>query len=156
MRHKQGTLSLANPHPIRLLTNHTRTAVAVGLTTFVFALALRGGLHLGHTESGWLLPLDLVLHGWLLIAVNVAFYGYLCWLGFWFIRGTEGRERLFLAGWFANILLSPLEKLRPSGLWHSSTSARLDWYLRCSQRYRRCYTPRTSLTVMAEPELCRY
>jgi hypothetical protein len=45
--------------------------------------------------------------------VNVAFYGYLCWLGFWFIRGTAGPERLFMVGWFANILLSPLETLRP-------------------------------------------
>ena len=90
-----------------------KTIVAAGLTAFVLALAIRGELHLGQTESGWLLPLDFVLHGWPLIAVNVAFYGYLCWLGFWFIRGTAGPERLFMVGWFANILLSPLETLLP-------------------------------------------
>jgi len=90
-----------------------KTAVAAGLTAFLLALAIRGGLHLGHMESGWLLPLDFVLHGWPLVAVNVAFYGYLCWLGFWFIRGTVGPERLFMVGWFANILLSPYEKLHP-------------------------------------------
>ncbi|HSM87045.1 MAG TPA: hypothetical protein VLT16_12880, partial [Candidatus Limnocylindrales bacterium] len=55
---------------------------------------------------------DFVLHGWPLVAVNLALYGYLCWLGFWFIRGTGGRERLFLVGWFANILLSPIETLQ--------------------------------------------
>jgi hypothetical protein len=84
--------------------------MAAGLTAFVLALAIRGGLHLGHTESGWLLPLDFVLRGWPLIAVNVAFYGYLCWLGFSFIRGTAGPERLFMVGWFASILLSPLDR----------------------------------------------
>jgi len=103
---------LAQSNPARLLTTRLRTRVAVGLTAFVFALAVRDGLHLGHTR-GWLLPLDFVLHGWPLIAANVAFYGYLCWLGFWFIRGTVGRERAFMVGWFAAILLSPLEPLRP-------------------------------------------
>jgi hypothetical protein len=41
-----------------------RIAAAVGLTAFVFALAIRGGLHLGRTESGSLLPFDFFLHGW--------------------------------------------------------------------------------------------
>jgi hypothetical protein len=34
----------------------------------------------------------------------VAFYGYLCWLGFWFIRGTHGRERAVIVGWAIEIL----------------------------------------------------
>ena len=54
-----------------------------------------------------------VLHGWLLIAANVAFYAYLCWLGVWFIRGIEGRERVFWVGWFAAILVAPVDALRP-------------------------------------------
>jgi hypothetical protein len=45
--------------------------------------------------------------------VNVFVYGYICWLGFWFIRGTEGRERLFMVGWFASVVLWPLKMLRP-------------------------------------------
>jgi hypothetical protein len=83
----------------------------VGLTAFVFVLAIRGGLQQSHTSSGWLL--DFVLHGWPLIVANVLFYGYLCWLGFCFTRGTEGRERVVVLGWFADILLSPLKTLRP-------------------------------------------
>jgi hypothetical protein len=47
------------------------------------------------------------------MAVNVFLYGYLYWLGFWFIRGTGGPERSFMMGWFAGILLSPLKMLRP-------------------------------------------
>lgn len=87
--------------------------MALGLTAFVFALSIRGGLHLGHTESGSLLPLDFLLHGRALIAANLAFYAYLCWLGFWFIRGTAGAERVSMVGWFAGIRLGPIESLRP-------------------------------------------
>ena len=58
------------------------------------------------------MPLDFVLHGWPLVAANVVFYGYLCWLAFWLIRGTHGRERVVMVGWFSSILLSPLEALR--------------------------------------------
>jgi hypothetical protein len=85
--------------------------VAVGLTAWVFALSVRDVFHLGHIR-GLLLPLDFfLLHGWPLIAANVVLYGYLCWLAFWFIRGTKGRERVVMAGWFSAILLSPLEIL---------------------------------------------
>jgi len=104
---------LAQPHPTRLLTTRVRIAAAVELTAFVFALAIRGGLHLGRTESGSLLPFDFFLHGWALVVANIAVYLYLCWLGFWFIRGTAGPERFFMVGWFANILLGPIETLRP-------------------------------------------
>lgn len=48
-----------------------------------------------------------------MIAVNVFIYGYMCWLGFWFVRATAGRERIFMVGWFAGILLWPLRMLRP-------------------------------------------
>lgn len=87
--------------------------MAVGLTAFVFALAVRGVLHPSQTTSGWLVPWDLWLRGWSLITVNLAFYGYLCWLGFWFTRGTVGRERLFVIGWFTDILVSSVKTLRP-------------------------------------------
>jgi hypothetical protein len=102
--------ALTQSHPATLLTTRVRTAVALGLTAFVFALAV---LHWGHTKSGWLLSLGFVPHGWPQVAVNVVFYGYLCWLGFWSIRGTLGRERFFMVGWFVSILLSPLERVRP-------------------------------------------
>lgn len=84
--------------------------MALGLTALVLALTI---LHWGHTKAGWLFTAGSVLHGWLLVAVNVLFYGYACWLGFWLIRGTAGPERLFMVGWFAGLLLSPLHTLGP-------------------------------------------
>lgn len=90
--------------------------MAVAVTGFLFALAVRGGLHPDHARLGWLVPFAFLGHRWALLAVNVAFYGYLCWLGFWFIRGTAGLERVFIAAWFVNILVSPLERLWPHWL----------------------------------------
>ena len=85
--------------------------MAVGLTAWVFALAVRDVLRLSH-RRGLLLPVDFLLHGWPLIAVNIVLYGYLCWLAFWFTRGTKGRERVVIVGWFSAVLLSPLEVLQ--------------------------------------------
>jgi hypothetical protein len=63
-------------------------------------------------RRGSLIPLDSWLRGWPLVAANVVFYSYLCWLAFWFIRGSHGRERVFIVGWFSAVLLSPLEVLQ--------------------------------------------
>jgi hypothetical protein len=54
-----------------------------------------------------------MLHGWALVLANLAFYGWLCWLGFWFIYRSGGRERLFMAGWFADFLFWPVRVLDP-------------------------------------------
>lgn len=94
----------------RLLTTRTRIAVAISLTVLLLLLAVRGALW--HTTSGTLL-LDFGLHGWPLLAVNVAFYAYLCWLAFCFIRASAGKERVFIVGWFVNILLWPVTVIRP-------------------------------------------
>jgi hypothetical protein len=99
-------------HPTGLLTTRVRTIAALSLTAFVFALAIRDVLHAGHTKAGWLFT-SAVLHGWPWVTLNVFFYGFLCWLAFWCIRGTGGTERIFMVGWFASILLSPLEAVRP-------------------------------------------
>ena len=95
-----------------LLTTRLTTAVAAGLTALVFALAIRDELHHSHDKPLWPL-LDGLLHGRLAIAVSVVFYGYFCWLAFWFIYRSKGRERVFFAGWFVGILLSPLKVLHP-------------------------------------------
>ena len=82
--------------------------MALALTALVFAVQI---LHWSHTKSGWLFTDG--WHGWLPMALDIFFYGYFCWLAFWLIRGTKGPERLFMVGWFAGILLSPLGTLRP-------------------------------------------
>ena len=78
----------------------------------VFAQVVRG-LYSTHTESGWFLGAFSAFRGWPIIAMNVVFYSYLCWLAFRFIRGTKGPERVLMAGWFAGLLLWPLKMLHP-------------------------------------------
>ena len=48
-----------------------------------------------------------------MIAANIALYGYIWWLAFWFIRGTVGRERFFTTGWFVGLVLQPFKILWP-------------------------------------------
>ncbi len=52
-------------------------------------------------------------HGVPLLIANILIYGWICWIGFWFIRGAAGRERVFMVGFFADILPWPLRMLRP-------------------------------------------
>lgn len=54
-----------------------------------------------------------MFHGWVLIAFNAFIYGEICWIAFWCIRRTAGREHLVMAGMFANILLWPAKMLLP-------------------------------------------
>jgi hypothetical protein len=92
-------------------TTRLSTALAVGLTAYVFALSVRDELYPAHTDFTWLFS-NGAPHGWLAIAANVAFYGFSCWAAFCVIHRTKGRERLFFVGWFG-FLLSPLKTLRP-------------------------------------------
>jgi hypothetical protein len=101
---------LEQSHSTRLLTTRLRAGVAVALTAFVFAFAVRDVLH-PHYMRQWPVPWYFLLHGWPLLAVNVVFYCYLSWLAFWLIRGTHGRERVVMVGWFVSILLAPLENV---------------------------------------------
>jgi hypothetical protein len=105
------TIGMAQSQPAHLLTTGRRTRVAVSLTACVFVLAIRDVLLSSHRRH-LLLPLDFLFYGWPLVAANIVFYGYLCWLAFWFIRGTHGRERVFMIGWFSAVLLPPLETLQ--------------------------------------------
>jgi hypothetical protein len=102
---------MVQSQPTRLLTTRWRAGAAVGLTACVFALAVRDVLLSSH-RRGLLIPLDSWLHGWPLVASNVVLYSYLCWLAFRFIRGSHGRERVFMVGWFSAVLLPPLEVLQ--------------------------------------------
>jgi len=82
----------------------------MGLTALALLQEIRG-LHLHRAGSVWLLPP--LLHGWAMLVANVAFYVYICWIAFWFIRGTAGRERFFVVGWFVGLLLWPLKIFWP-------------------------------------------
>jgi hypothetical protein len=92
-----------------VITTRTMASVALGLTALLFAVSIRDELRPSSTEPAWLLG---VPHGWLGITVNVAFYGYLCWIAFCFISASKGRERLFVIGW-SGFILWPVKILRP-------------------------------------------
>lgn len=94
----------------QLLTTRARIAFALGLTAIVLVQDIRGLPH--YAKSVWLLGPPL-LHGWTLIAVNASLYAYLCWLAFWFVRRTAGRERFFMVGWFVGLVVWPLKILWP-------------------------------------------
>jgi len=94
-----------------LLTTRPRAALAVALTAFVFALTIRDEQYGAHAKPMWLIFGGL-LHGWSVIAINLAFYFCLCWSAFIVAHETKGRERLFMLGWFG-FLLSPIKVLRP-------------------------------------------
>jgi hypothetical protein len=98
-------------HPARLLTTRVRITVAAIVTALIFVNAIRH-LHLAAEKARWFLGPPL-FHGWGLVAANIFIYGYICWLAFWFIRGTSGRERFFMMGWFAGILFWPVKMSRP-------------------------------------------
>jgi len=85
--------------------------LAMGWTSYLLALAIRGIIRRSHAD--WLVPQSILFHGWLLIAFNVVIYGEICWMAFWCIRRTIGRERLFMVGMFSNILLWPAKLLLP-------------------------------------------
>src|ERR1700684_1653469 len=81
----------------------------MGWTAYLLVLAIRGIIRRNH--SGWLL--GSLFHGWVLIGFNVLIYGEICWMAFWCIRRTIGRERLFMVGMFTNILLGPAKMFLP-------------------------------------------
>ncbi len=91
----------------RLLTTRLITSIAVGITAVAFARSVRASIRISHS-SGWLLPSGVMLHGRALLIANLVIYAYTCWVGYWIIRSTKGRERIFMSGWFVPLLLSPL------------------------------------------------
>jgi len=85
--------------------------LAMGWTAYLLALAIRGIIRRAH--ASWLVPQSILFHGWGFLVFNVVIYGEICWIAFWCIRRTTGRERLFMVGMFANILLWPARMLLP-------------------------------------------
>jgi hypothetical protein len=75
------------------------------VTAYVIAQGIRDLLHPAHADCGLLITSDGWMPGWLVAVLNVGFYAAFWWGGFWFIRGNQGRERLFM--------VSPLRTLGP-------------------------------------------
>jgi hypothetical protein len=100
-------LSLANrPQPESLITTHRRAGVAIGAAALEFQASIRTILNQGNVPSNWLFEAP-GLPEWTVVAGSLFFYGFICWISFWMIRGTHGRERVFMVAWFLNVLLWP-------------------------------------------------
>ena len=102
---------MTESHPTRLLTTRLRIMVAMAWAVYLLALAIRSIIRRSH--AGWFVPQSILFHGWVLIVFNIVIYGEICWIAFWCIRRTVGRERFFMMGMFADILLWPARMLLP-------------------------------------------
>lgn len=94
------------------LTSRLRILVAMGVTGLFLAVTIRGIVY-GQPKAQWIISASHLLHGWLLIAVNLLLCSYVCWLGFSIIRITIGRERIFAVGWCLGFFLWPFRLLWP-------------------------------------------
>jgi len=102
---------LTESHPAWLLTTRLRIMVAMAWAVYMLALAIRAIIRRGH--AGWFVPQSVIFHGWVLIVFNIVIFGDICLIAFWCIRRTVGRERYFMIGMFADILLWPARMLLP-------------------------------------------
>ena len=104
-------IPLTESHPAWLLTTRLRIMVAMAWAVYLLALAIRAIIRRGH--AGWFVPQSVIFHGWVLIVFNIVIFGDICLIAFWCIRRTVGRERYFMMGMFADILLWPARMLLP-------------------------------------------
>lgn len=98
-------------HGARLIGNKGSAVVALSLTGIVAALGFRQFVFHPHSKSYWLLDFRGTLPVPAATAIEVAFYGYLLWLGTAFYRAANRRERVLVAGWFLPIFLGPVRSM---------------------------------------------
>lgn len=95
-------------HEVGLIPNKIAAVAAFILTGFVATLSFRDAFFRSPRPSHALLLRDFLgLPQWVLLAINVAFYGYLVWVCILFFRIAQGRERAIVAGWSLGIVLFP-------------------------------------------------
>ena len=98
---------------VRLIHNRRAAAIALCVTALFTALSFGGLVSHSQHKYHWLVDLQFLLPTWAVAALNLALYGYLIWLGVVFYRIARGMERVLVIGWFAGILLGPLENIFP-------------------------------------------
>ena len=94
----------------RLIENRPTAVVALCLTGIVVALSFREVVRHDH-KSYSVLDLRSLLPAPAAAVVEVGFYAYLFWLGLVFYRGTQGKERVLVAGWFGSLFLGLIQRL---------------------------------------------
>lgn len=100
-------------YKFRLIGNRFNALIAVCLTGVLAARDFRAVFSGVPHKSGWLIPLDsLPLPIWGVLTLNVFFYTYMLWLGYWGYRGTQGNERVVVVGFFTSALLGLLGPIK--------------------------------------------
>ena len=113
-------------YKFRLIGNRFNAVIAACLTGFLAARDLRAVFSGVPHKSGWLIPLDsLPLPIWGVITLNLFFYIYMLWLGYWGYRGTQGNERVVVGGFFTAALLGLLGPIKALGTPQAITGIRL-------------------------------
>ena len=112
-------------YKFQLIGNRFSAVIAVCLTGFLAASDLRAVFSGAPPKSGWLFPSDsFPLPIWAVITLNLFFYIYMLWLGFWGYRGTQGMERVVVGGFFSAALLGLLGPIKALGSSHAITAIR--------------------------------
>lgn len=113
-------------YKFRLIGNRFNAVIAVCLTGFLATRDLRAVFSGVPQTSSWLIPLDsLPLPVWGVISLNLVFYIYMLWLGYWAYRATQGNERVVVGGFFAAALLGLLGRTKALGSLQTITAIRL-------------------------------
>lgn len=103
---------MKQPDARQFLTTRSRIIAAMVVAAAFFALEVRALLSV-QPKAPWLISPSFLLQGWLLVAVNVFLYCFICWIYFWIIRSTSGRERFFGVAWSLSSFLWPIKMLWP-------------------------------------------
>jgi hypothetical protein len=100
-----------------LIHNKRGAVIALCLTGYVAALSFRNVLshsprkHPWILDLGWLAYLHFALPAWAVVGVNLVFYAGLFWFAVVFYRIAQGKERVLVVGWFADIFLGLIQIL---------------------------------------------
>jgi hypothetical protein len=81
------------------------------LNGYVAALTFRSAFSQRPHHFRWILSLGSLLPQWAVLTANVALYASLIFLCVAFPLGLRGKERVLVAGWVPNVLLSPVQGL---------------------------------------------
>lgn len=100
----------------RLITSKFTAAIAVILTGYITVLTLRSAFWQSPHHFRWILPLDYRLPPWAVLAANLVLYASILWLCIVFPAALQGKERVLVAGWIPNLLLSPIQGIVSASL----------------------------------------
>jgi hypothetical protein len=92
----------------RLITGRFSATIGAILTGYITAVTVRSAFWQSPHRFHWVLQLHL-LPPWAVITANLALYAWILWLCIVFPKALQGKERVLVAGWIPNLLLSPIQ-----------------------------------------------